>query len=212
MSFHSKNVWFRHYFKLKIELIFKFLWNIYFKRCYQLFYKRKIKNLTENDKKFLKENTSQNQMPEIIQLTKEVVGCEVSSRLMAWVVLLIFSSGTSLNRVRNALSNLWSKVPWKPAVSIFRLYKSSRRLPSRFRYSSFKPSDTESSWSCSGTVSFWEGVSTVRSSIQKRGLTFRSAVTGSGVVVDVTGNGVTLFEVQPVLRTAVNLKNHSFYF
>jgi hypothetical protein len=26
-----------------------------------------------------------------------------------------------------------------------RLYKSSRRLPSKFRYSSFKPSDTESS-------------------------------------------------------------------
>ncbi len=25
MSFHSKNVWFRHYFKLKIEFIFKFL-------------------------------------------------------------------------------------------------------------------------------------------------------------------------------------------
>jgi hypothetical protein len=49
-------------------------------------------------------------------------------------------------------------------------------------------------------------VSTVRSSIQKRGLTFRSAVTGSGVVVDDTGEGVTLFGAQPVLRTAVNLK------
>jgi hypothetical protein len=50
-------------------------------------------------------------------------------------------------------------------------------------------------------------VSTVRSSIQKRGLTFRSAVTGSGVVVDDTGDGVTLFGAQPVLRTAVNLKS-----
>jgi len=49
-------------------------------------------------------------------------------------------------------------------------------------------------------------VSTVRSSIQKRGLTFRSAVTGSGVVVDDTGEGVTLFGAQPVLRTAVSLK------
>jgi hypothetical protein len=37
-------------------------------------------------------------------------------------------------------------------------------------------------------------------------LTFRSAVTGSGVVVDDTGEGVTLFGAQPVLRTAVNLK------
>ena len=154
----------------------------------------------------MKKNISQNQMPEIIQLTSVLVGCEVSSRLMAWVVLLILSSGTSLKRVRSAFTNLWSKVPWKPAVSILRLYKSSRRLPSIFRYSSFKPSDTESSWSCSGTVSFWERVSTVRSSIQKRGLTFRSAVTGSGVVVDDTGEGVTLFGAQPVLRTAVNLK------
>ena len=144
-------------------------------------------------------------MPEIIQLTRWF-GCMVSSRLMAWVVLLILSSGTSLKRVRKAFTNFWSKVPWKPAVSTLRLYKSSRRLPSRFRYSSFNPSDTESNCSWSGTVSFWERVSTVRSSIQKRGLTFRSAVTGSGVVVDDTGEGVTLFGVQPVLRTAVSLK------
>jgi hypothetical protein len=43
-------------------------------------------------------------------------------------------------------------------------------------------------------------------------LTFRSAVTGSGVVVDVTGDGVTLFGVQPVLRTAVSLKNQFVLF
>jgi hypothetical protein len=55
-------------------------------------------------------------------------------------------------------------------------------------------------------------VSTVRSSIQKRGLIFRSAVTGSGVVVDDTGDGVTLFGAQPVLRTAVSLKNQLFNF
>ena len=136
----------------------------------------------------------------------------VASRLLGWVVLLMFSSGTSLKRVRRAFTSLWSKVPWKPDVSILRLYKSSCRLPSRFRYSSFNPSDTESSCSWSGTVSFWERVSTVRSSIQKRGLTFRSAVTGSGVVVDVTGDGVTLFGAQPVLRTAVSLKQTFFYF
>jgi hypothetical protein len=62
-------------------------------------------------------------------------------------------------------------------------------------------------------VSFWERVSTLRSSIQKRGLIFRSAVTGSGVgiVVDVTlGNGVTLFGVQPVLRAAESLKKLIF--
>ncbi len=151
-------------------------------------------------------------MPEIIQLTRWFVGCEVSSRLLTWVVLLILSSGTSLKRVRSAFTSLWSKVPWKPAVFIFRLYKSSRRLPSRFRYSSFSPSDTESSCSWSGTVSFWERVSTVRSSIQKRGLTFRSAVIGSGVVVDETGDGVTLFGAQPVLRAAVSLKNFFFLF
>jgi len=159
------------------------------------------------------EKISQNQMPEIIQLTRRFVGCMVSSRLLGWVVLLMFSSGTSLKRIRRAFTSLWSKVPWKPAVSILRLYKSSRRLPSRFRYSSFNPSDTESSCSCSGTVSFWERVSTLRSSIQKRGLIFRSAVTGSGVgiVVDVTlGNGVTLFGVQPVLRAAVSLKKLIF--
>ncbi len=151
-------------------------------------------------------------MPEIIQLTRWFFGCMVSSRLLAWVVLLILSSGTSLKRVRKAFTSLWSKVPWKPAVSILRLYKSSRRLPSKFQYSSFNPSDTESSCSWSGTVSFWERVSTVRSSIQKRGLTFRSAVTGSGVVADEIGEGVTLFEVQPDLRTAVSLKNWYFYF
>jgi hypothetical protein len=55
-------------------------------------------------------------------------------------------------------------------------------------------------------------VSTVRSSIQKRGLTFRSAVTGTGVVVDDTGDGVTLFGAKPVLRTAVSLKKSFFYF
>jgi len=115
-----------------------------FKCCYRLFYKNKIKNLKKNLLNF-DEKMSQNQMPEIIQLTRVLDGCEVSSRLMAWVVLLILSSGTSLKRVRSAFTNLWSKVPWKPAVSILRLYKSSRRLPSRFRYSSFKPSDTESS-------------------------------------------------------------------
>ena len=146
-------------------------------------------------------------MPEIIQLTSVFDGCEVSSRLITWVVLLIFSSGTSLKRVRKAFTSLWSRVPWKPAVSILRLYKSSRRLPSKLRYSSFNPSDTESSCSWSGTVSFWERVSTLRSSIQKRGLTFHSAVTGSGVVVDEDlGEGVTLFGTQPVLRAAVSLK------
>ncbi len=158
------------------------------------------------------EKISQNQMPEIIQLTRRFVGCMVSSRLLGWVVLLMFSSGTSLKRVRKASTSLWSKVPWKPDVSILRLYKSSRRLPSRFRYSSFNPSDTESSCSWSGTVSFWERVSTVRSSIQKRGLTFRSTVTGSGVVVDDTGEGVTLFGDQPVLRAAVSLKKLIFKF
>ncbi len=104
-------------------------------------------------------------------------------------------------------------MPWKPAVSILRLYKSSRRLPSRLRYSSFNPSDTESSCSWSGTVSFWESVSTLRSSIQKRGLTLRSEVTGSGVVVDVDlGEGVTLFGVQPVLRAAASLIKLIFSF
>ncbi len=153
-------------------------------------------------------------MPEIIQLTREwFVGCMVSSRLLGWVVLLIVSSETSLKRVRNAFTSLWSRVPWKPAVSILRLYKSSRRLPSRFQYSSFKPSDTESSCSWSGTVSFWERVSTLRSSIQKRGLTFRSEVTGSGVVVDEDlGGGVTLFGAQPVLRAAVSLTKLIFLF
>ncbi len=154
-------------------------------------------------------------MPEIIQLTRWFVGCEVSSRLLGWVVLLMVSSGTSLKRVRRAFTSLWSRVPWKPAVSILRLYKSSRRLPSRFRYSSFNPSDTESSCSWSGTVSFWERVSTLRSSIQKRGLTFRSAVTGSGVGVVVDedlGEGVTLFGVQPVLRAAESLKKLIFSF
>ncbi len=152
-------------------------------------------------------------MPEIIQLTRWFDGCTVASRLLGWVVLLIFSSGTSLKRIRRALTSLWSKVPWKPAVSILRLYKSSRRLPSRFRYSSFNPSDTESSCSWSGTVSFWERVSILRSSIQKRGLTFRSEVIGSGVVVDVDlGEGVTLFGVQPVLRAAESLKKLIIYF
>ncbi len=155
-----------------------------------------------------KEKISQNQMPEIIQLTRWFVGCMVSSRLLGWVVLSMISSGTSLKRVRKAFTSLWSKVPWKPAVSILRLYKSSRRLPSKLRYSSFNPSDTESSCSWSGTVSFWESVSTLRSSIQKRGLTLRSEVTGSGVVVDVNlGEGVTLFGVQPVLRAAVSQKD-----
>ena len=155
-------------------------------------------------------------MPEIIQLTRRwFVGCPVSSKLLTWVVLLMVSSETSLKRVRRAFTSLWSNVPWKPAVSILRLYKSSRRLPSKLRYSSFNPSDTESSCSCSGTVSFWERVSTLRSSIQKRGLIFRSAVTGSGVgiVVDVTlGDGVTLFGVQPVLRAAESLKKLIFKF
>ncbi len=150
-------------------------------------------------------------MPEIIQLTRWFVGCMVSSRLLGWVVLLMVSSGTSLKRVHRAFTNLWSRVPWKPAVSILTLYKSSRRLPSKFRYSSFNPSESSCSWS--GTVSFWERVSTLRSSIQKRGLTFRSAVTGSGagVVVDVDlGEGVTLFGVQPVLRAAESLKKLIF--
>jgi hypothetical protein len=62
-------------------------------------------------------------------------------------------------------------------------------------------------------VSFWERVSTLRSSIQKRGLTFRSEVTGSGVVVDEDlGEGVTLFGTQPVLRAAVSLKKLMFLF
>ncbi len=152
-------------------------------------------------------------MPEIIQLTRRwFVGCPVSSKLLVWMVLLIVSSATSLKRVRKAVTSLWSRVPWKPAVSILRLYKSSRRLPSKFRYSSFRPSDTESSCSWSGTVSFWERVSTLRSSIQKRGLTFRSEVTGSGVVVDDIGDGVTLFGVQPVLRAAESLKKLIFSF
>ncbi len=153
-------------------------------------------------------------MPEIIQLTRGwFVGCKVSSRLLGWMVLLIVSSETSLKRVRKAFTSLWSRVPWKPAVSILRLYKSSRRLPNRFRYSSFKPSDTESSCSWSGTVSFWERVSTLRSSIQKRGLTFPSEVTGSGVVVDEDmGEDVTLFGNQPVLRAAVSLKNINIFF
>ncbi len=152
-------------------------------------------------------------MPEIIQLTTGwFVGCPVSSRLLGWMVLLIVSSETSLKRVRNAFTSLWSRVPWKPAVSNLRLYKSSRRLPNKLRYSSFKPSDTESSCSWSGTVSFWERVSTLRSSIQKRGLTFRSEVTGSGVVVDEDlGEGVILFGTKPVLRAAVSLKNIYFF-
>ncbi len=151
-------------------------------------------------------------MPEIIQLTRRwFVGCPVSSRLLVWMVLLIVSSETSLKRVRKAFTSLWSRVPWKPTVSILRLYKSSRRLPSRLRYS-FKPSDTESSCSWSGTVSFWERVSTLRSSIQKRGLTFRSEITGSGVVVDDDlGEGVTVFGTQPVLRAAVSLKKINIF-
>ena len=151
-------------------------------------------------------------MPEIIQLTTGwFVGCPVSSKLLGWMVLLKVSSETSLKRVRKAFTSLWSRVPWKPAVSILRLYKSSRRLPSKLRYSSFKPSDTESSCSWSGTVSFWERVSTLRSSIQKRGLTFRSEVTGSGVVVDEDlGEGVTFVGNKPVLLTAVSLKQEYF--
>jgi hypothetical protein len=44
-------------------------------------------------------------------------------------------------------------------------------------------------------------------------LTFRSAVTGSGVVVDEDlGEDVTLFGVQPVLRAAVSLKKLIFSF
>ncbi len=152
-------------------------------------------------------------MPEIIQLTRWFDGCMVSSRLLGWVVLLMVSSETSLKRIRKAFTSLWSREPWKPGVSILKLYKSSRRLPSKLRYSSFKPSDTESSCSWSGTVSFWERVLTLRSSIQKRGLTFRSAVTGSGVVVDEDlGEGVTLFGTQPVLRAAVSLKKFIFPF
>jgi hypothetical protein len=52
MSFHSKNVWFRHYFKLKIEFIFKFLMRFFFPLnvAIDYFIKRKIKNLKENDK------------------------------------------------------------------------------------------------------------------------------------------------------------------
>ncbi len=148
----------------------------------------------------------------IIQLTTGwFVGCPVSSRLLGWMVLLTVSSETSLKRIRNAFTSLWSRVPWKPVVSILRLYKSSRRLPSKLRYSSFNPSDTESNCSWSGTVSFWERVSTLRSSIQKRGLTFRSKVTGSGVVVDEDlGEGVTLLGNKPVLCAAVSLKQKYF--
>ena len=152
-------------------------------------------------------------MPEIIQLTRGFVGCPVSSELLRWVVLLMVSSETSLKRVRRAFTSLWSNVPWKPAVSILRLYKSSRRLPNKLRYSSFNPSDTESSCSWSGTVSFWDRVSTLHSFIQKRGLTTRSEVTGSGVVVDEDlGEGVTLFGTQPVLRAAASLKKLIFSF
>ena len=147
-------------------------------------------------------------MPEIIQLTRGwFVGCPVSSELLRWVVLLTVSSETSLKRTRNAFTSLWSRVPWKSAVSILRLYKSSCRLPSKLRHSSFKPSDTESSCSWSGTVSFWERVSTLRSSIQKRGLTFRSEVTGSGVVVDEDlTKGVTFVGTEPFVRAAESLK------
>ncbi len=153
-------------------------------------------------------------MPVIIQLTTGwFVGCPVSSRLLGWMVLLTVSSETSLKRVRNAFTSFWSRVPWKPTVSILRLYKSSRRLPNKLRYSSFKPSDTESSCSWSGTVSFWERVSTLRSSIQKRGLTFRSEVTGSGVAVDEDlGEGVAFVGTKPVLRTAISLKQRIIFF
>ncbi len=153
-------------------------------------------------------------MPVIIQLTTGWFdGCWVSSRLLWWMVLLIVSSETSLNRIRSAFTSLWSKVPRKPAVSILRLYKSSRRLPNKLGYSSFNPSDTESNCSWSGTVSFWERVSTLRSSIQKRGLTIRSEVTGSGVVVEVNQSiGVTRFGTEPVLRAAESLKQNFLSF
>jgi hypothetical protein len=43
-------------------------------------------------------------------------------------------------------------------------------------------------------------------------LTFRSEVTGSGVVVDEDlGEGVILFGTKPVLRAAVSLKNIYFF-
>jgi hypothetical protein len=93
-----------------------------------------------------------------------------------------------------------------------RLYRSSHRLPNKLRYSSFKPSDTESSCSWSGTVSFWDRVSTLHSFIQKRGLTTRSEVTGSGVVVDEDlGENVTFVGTKPVLRAAVSLKLIFFF-
>jgi hypothetical protein len=58
-------------------------------------------------------------------------------------------------------------------------------------------------------VSFWERVSTLRSSIQKRGLTTRSEVTGSEVVVDEDlGKGVTSVGTEPVLRAAESLKQN----
>jgi len=60
-------------------------------------------------------------------------------------------------------------------------------------------------------VSFWERVSTLRSSIQKRGLTTRSEVAGSGVVVDEDlGESVTFVGIKPVLRAAVSLKQKIF--
>jgi hypothetical protein len=104
MSFHSKNVWFYHYIKLVSSLL-KFLWNfITLNVAIDYFIKEKFKS----SRKIVNfdEKMSQNQIPEIIQLTRVLDGCEVSSRLMTWVVLLIFSSGTSLKRVRRAFTNL----------------------------------------------------------------------------------------------------------
>ncbi len=61
-------------------------------------------------------------------------------------------------------------------------------------------------------MSFWERESTLRSSIQKRGLTTRSEVTGSGVVVDVgLIVGATRVGTEPVLRAAESLKNKNFF-
>jgi hypothetical protein len=68
MSFHSKNVWFRHYFKLKLSLFKLFIEFFTLNVAIDYFIKRNQKF----EKKIVNfnEKISQNQMPEIIQLTR----------------------------------------------------------------------------------------------------------------------------------------------
>ncbi len=66
MSFHSKNVWFLHYFKLKFCL-FKFF-KVSFTLNVAIDY-LKINQKIEKKIVNFDETISQNQMPEIIQLT-----------------------------------------------------------------------------------------------------------------------------------------------